>query len=160
MRGHARSDVAARLAAHSEPDTNGGCLLWSGYTNRQGYGDTSVRGRTTRAHRAAWELANGPVPLGLHVLHRCDVPACINPAHLWLGTNADNMTDKVAKGRHRNGDVRGEQCAAAKLTAADVRIVKARLATGEAAPPIARDFGVSPEAVHGIKHGRTWKHIA
>jgi hypothetical protein len=83
----------------------------------------------------------------------------VNPAHLFLGTNADNMADKVAKGRQRNGCVRGEQHAAAKLTAADVRVIRMRLASGSAAPAIARDFGVSPEAVHGIKHGRTWTHI-
>jgi hypothetical protein len=74
-----------------------GCWEWSGFRNlaRGGYG--YVEGR--RAHRVAWELANGPIPEGLHVCHRCDNPPCCNPSHLWLGTDLDNARDKIAKRR-------------------------------------------------------------
>jgi hypothetical protein len=74
-----------------------GCWLWTAARSKSGYG--SFAGR--RAHRVAHEFALGPIPPGLHVLHTCDVPACVRPDHLWLGTHADNMADKVAKGRQR-----------------------------------------------------------
>ena len=91
------TDIAERLAVWSEPDLNGGCLLWTGaIANR--YGTLKVDGKRLGAHRLAWEAANGPVPSGLHVLHRCDVPACINANHLFLGTHADNMADRARKG--------------------------------------------------------------
>lgn len=67
---------------------------------RGGYAQVSVAGKTTLAHRAAWVAANGPIPSGLHVLHRCDNPPCVNIEHLFLGTHQDNMDDKKSKGRH------------------------------------------------------------
>jgi len=75
-------------------------MLWR---DRQGYGRKKVGSRTVLAHRHAWELANGLVPEGLCVLHRCDNPPCINPDHLFLGTRADNNADRDAKGRSKRG---------------------------------------------------------
>lgn len=143
------------LAARRVPGA-GGCLLWTGCLNRYGYGQISVGGKKTLAHRLAWLTENGPVPAGLHVLHRCDVPACINPAHLFLGTNADNMADKVAKGRSSSGERHGR----AKLTDAAVRSIRVRLAASETCASIARDFGVSRETISDIKTGRAWSHVA
>ena len=90
------------------------CWPWIGGISR-GYGHWSFwesgKCRSTTSHRKAWELANGPIPAGLFVLHRCDNPPCCNPAHLWLGTHADNMADKVAKGRQwRGGRPRVTHC--------------------------------------------------
>ncbi len=82
------------------PEPNSGCLLWEGTIARDGYGSISRNGRTRVLHRFVWEEVNGTIPNGLHVLHRCDVPACVNVAHLFLGTHTDNMRDLVAKGRH------------------------------------------------------------
>ncbi len=82
-----------------------GCWLWSGPLNTWGYGAFYSNGRTLSAHRAAWETANGPVPDGLFVLHHCDRRMCCNPAHLYLGTQADNMRDKVVRGRYRNAQM-------------------------------------------------------
>lgn len=83
----------------------GGCWLWqAAILGRTGYGSYQFgRKRKERAHRIAWQLENGPIPAGISVLHRCDVPACVNPDHLFLGTHADNMRDKTLKGRLRNG---------------------------------------------------------
>ena len=92
--------TADRLTARSVERANG-CIEWTGATNGSwGYGQISVNGKSVLTHRLSWELANGPIPNGLLVLHRCDNPPCCNPAHLFLGTHADNMADMLAKGRY------------------------------------------------------------
>lgn len=146
---------AARLAARSEPDTNGGCLLWAGPINERGYGQIGVSGGKWRVHRLAWALANGDIPLGMHVLHRCDVRTCVNPLHLFLGSNADNVADMVNKGRNRA--CAGAQNGQSKLTYEIVRSVWARINAHESCASIARDVGVSRTAVSNIKVGRTWR---
>ncbi len=92
--------LAERLEQWSQPEPNSGCLLWLGAPVRDGYGQLSVNGRLIRAHRLAWEVAHGPVHPNLCVLHSCDTPACINPAHLFVGTRLDNARDRKAKGRN------------------------------------------------------------
>jgi hypothetical protein len=74
-----------------------------GQIDTKGYGELMMRGKEVRAHRAAWSFENGPIPPGMHVLHRCDNPKCVRPDHLFLGTNADNMADKTRKGRTPSG---------------------------------------------------------
>lgn len=91
----------ARLAAGLSLMPNG-CIEWSRGTDRNGYGVISVNGKNRYTHRYAWELAHGPIPDGLYVLHHCDNPPCGNTAHLFLGTDMDNMADRRAKGRHGN----------------------------------------------------------
>ena len=80
-----------------------GCWNWTGALNTHGYGHMRVNSRQTPMHRLSWEKANGPIPDGLSVLHKCDNRRCVRPDHLFLGTQADNMQDKIAKGRHRGG---------------------------------------------------------
>jgi hypothetical protein len=88
------------------PVPEAGCWLWLGSTGRGGYGRIRVGGnRTARTHRLAWELNRGPIPDGLHVLHKCDTPCCINPDHLFLGTPLDNAHDRDRKGRQVAGRV-------------------------------------------------------
>src|SRR4029453_17701848 len=77
----------------------GPCWLWTGPIGTKGYGNAGY----WTAHRRAWVLANGPIPRGLHVLHHCDNPPCVRPDHLWLGTAADNVRDRVSKGRSATG---------------------------------------------------------
>jgi hypothetical protein len=77
-----------------------GCHLWTGARNVWGYGRLHVGGKMLAAHRVAWELANGPIPDGMWVLHHCDVRDCVNPAHLYLGTHRQNVRDMIERGRH------------------------------------------------------------
>ena len=126
-----------------------GCWIWKGGKDKHGYGYMSGH---RRAHRVYYERANGRIPLGLCVLHKCDNPPCVNPNHLFIGTQGDNSTDKISKGRQ----VRGERVHTAKLTAKSVR--KIRLATGKIADIGAR-FGVTDVSVSYIKSRKTWKHV-
>lgn len=83
------------------PEPNTGCFLWLGKRNRKGYSLINRGGKQSTAHRYAWEMVHGPIPLGTWALHKCDTPGCVNVDHLFLGTPQDNMDDKVRKGRDR-----------------------------------------------------------
>ena len=102
-----------------EPVTEAGCWLWMGSIDSKGYGGIKVDGKQMGAHRRSWVLANGPIPDRLHVLHKCDTPSCVNPSHLFLGTNYDNVQDMVRKGRARGGN--GAYKAPAKPAMASAR---------------------------------------
>ena len=115
----------------------------------KGYGLLGYKGKTTRAHKLAYELTYGPVPAGLHVLHKCDTPSCVNPDHLYLGTNADNVRDKVAKGR----SLSRERNPSSKLTPEQVELIRVDKRSQR---KIAKDYGVAQTTVCNIKHGRTW----
>jgi hypothetical protein len=143
-----------------------GCWEWQGARNQDGYGTLWVDHRKVRAHRLAWEIVFGPIPAGLWVLHSCDNPPCCNPAHLWLGTPADNSADMVAKGRGRGGyngfplpyenQARGERSGSARLTEADVREIRASSLTQR---ELGRRYGVSQVAICKIRTRRTWAHV-
>lgn len=158
LRGHCnRQDLAARFVGFTDKSGPGGCWLWTGAFKRGGYGQLMIANRMVSAHRAAWGLANGPIPPGMHVLHRCDNPPCVNPAHLFLGTNADNSKDKIAKGRQRGP--KGEAHPAAKLSDGDVVEIRRRWAAGETQAVIGRDFGATQAHVSQIVTMKTWRHL-
>lgn len=133
------------------------CWPWNGARYRNGYGFLSVvRGRPTSvgAHRLSWELHRGAIPDGLCVLHRCDHRPCVNPAHLFLGTVADNSADMHAKGRA----LLGEQHPNARLTREQADRIRGLAAhRGLSHYAIAASFGVSRETVRDIARGRIWK---
>lgn len=79
---------------------SGDCWIWAGSKSPEGYGGIAVDGGVRSTHRVAWELTNGKIPEGMCVLHKCDIPSCINPGHLFLGSNKDNAEDRKAKGRN------------------------------------------------------------
>jgi hypothetical protein len=120
-----------------------------------GYGSMMISGRARRAHRVSWEIAHSEAPT-VCVLHRCDNPACVNPAHLFLGTQADNIADMEAKGRARK--VRGEAVWLARLTETAIPEIRRAVACGESFVAVARKYGVTAESVRNVAVGRTWVH--
>ncbi len=104
------------------------CWLWQASTrgSSMNYGQVrTTRHRMEKAHRAAWLLANGPIPKGKCVLHTCDQPLCVNPAHLWLGTKGEKNTDRDSKNRSYNGNQKGENNNQSKYTNAEIREMRA-----------------------------------
>lgn len=145
-------DVRERLEANTMPITECGCIVWLGHLNNMGYGRLSVNGSMQYAHRASYELAHGKIQSGMNVLHRCDEPTCVNPDHLFLGSHADNVADKVRKGRQ----LKGSKVGGSKLTEALARKIKrSKIGVNETA----RRMGLSPMTVSLIRNGKTWKHI-
>lgn len=136
------------------------CWLWQGEITPYGYGHFYFRLSTPwarrirlRAHRFAWLASRGDIPAGQEVCHRCDVPHCVNPGHLFLGSRRDNHLDSVCKGRKRAWGVQ-------KLNAAQVREIRRRAASGELQYRLAQEFGIAKNTVSGIVHRRSWAHLA
>ena len=153
----------------------GSCWLWTGTTKPDGYGkisgDRRGRQRTLRAHRVSWELHRGPIPDDAYVLHRCDDPRCVNPAHLFLGSPADNARDMVAKGRSLRGDrcparahperlPHGERHKWAKLTAAVVLAARDLRRRGHSYRAIADELGLRYGTVYQVVTGRKWRWLS
>lgn len=143
-------------------DDPNGCWTLAG---QDGYGRfwSNEERRLVPATHVAWASENGPVPPGMHVLHRCDNPPCVRPSHLFLGTRSDNMQDMHAKSRYptsrRVRVRRGVDLPQAKLTEADIPAIRAAVAGGEPAARVARRHGVSRFAVRAVVSGETWRHI-
>jgi len=129
-----------------------GCWFWTASTSKSGYGQLGSGGRPhtmLKAHRVSWELANGPIRDGLWVLHQCDNPICVNPDHLFLGTNLDNIADMNRKKRNlfqRNNP-------SLKLSDGQVKEIRDRRSNGERLRSIAKDFGVTEGTVSRIASG-------
>ena len=132
------------------PEPNSGCWLWMGFITACGYGKTAYN---EVAHRRSWEIHFGRIPEGRVVCHKCDTPSCVNPGHLFLGTQSENMADMVKKGR----SLRGERNHAAKLCEDDVKeILCSKVSTEQ----LSEEYGVSPKAISNIRKGKSWKHVA
>lgn len=153
-------DITERFWSHVEKSE--GCWIWTAGRLRHGYGAFNIStgkrsGKTVSAHRMALALSLGhEIPSDRMVLHSCDNPPCVNPAHLRMGTCAENHED--AKSRNRT--LVGSRNPKARLTEGDVMAIRLLLADGRSRVSIARDFGVSYSLIDGIANGRRWKHVS
>lgn len=162
------------LLDRTEPDTNGGCWLWTGSTVL-GYGSCRVGDKTRRSHRVSYEAFVGPIPKGLHVCHKCDVPACVNPEHLFVATHTENMRDMARKGRsalcvdperakslsrnRRKVFQGGEISHLSLLKEEDILQIRA-LKGVEMQKVTASRFGITQSNVSMIQTRKTWSHLS
>lgn len=142
-------------------DTSGDCWVWIGALNENGYGVLHNKSGERLAHRFSYELEHGDGSAsGLFILHKCDNPRCVKPAHLFAGTHIDNMTDMRAKGRSsRAPRTPGEAHHNAKLTDAAVKAIRAAHASGLKFKDIAAQHGISVGNAERVVHRRAWRHI-
>ena len=143
-------EVAERIMARSIPEPNSGCWLWEGATNQRPkgskqpiYASVRLRGRMVKIQRVTYEWANGPIPDGMQVLHRCDVSLCCNPAHLFIGTNDENHADKAAKDRGKK-----------RLTLQKAKDIHTLRRRGMSQRAIAESFGIDRSIVSRILSGK------
>ena len=144
--------VKERLLFRS--DDVGKCREWTGSTSKRGYGYMTINKKSFRVHRLAYESVHGVIPVGMCVLHSCDNRKCINPKHLFIGTNADNTKDMIDKGRM----VVGEELPQTKLTKNDVMKIRYMLGIIPQTE-IAKKFNVARTTISGISTGRNWAHV-
>lgn len=143
-----------RFATRVKADDKG-CWLWTGAVDRKGYGAVCHRRRMLKTHRVAWHLRHGS-PAGQLVCHACDVPACLNPSHLFLGTASDNSADMMAKGRHRTASTFGTANGGAKIAPPVVHTVRSLRGAGLSHRQIAARVGISASQVGNILSGKHW----
>lgn len=132
------------------------CMESTGGRKGKGYASVWYGGKHITAHRAAWMEANGPIPDGMFVLHHCDNRKCVNPKHLFLGTNADNMADMCAKGRQ----ARWDRKSSTKLDPDKVCTLVTLVQVGNSRRSVAKLFGVTHSVVNDICNGKKWKGVA
>lgn len=131
-----------------------GCWIWTACLGNKSYGLFKLDGKHQRAHRLSYQCFKGEIPDEMLVCHTCDNPTCVNPAHLWVGTNDDNMNDKVKKGRQSR--LHGETNGFSKLTEDDVKAIRADKRLQR---QIAADYGIHQANVSLIKLRKSWSHV-
>lgn len=147
-----RRDPALFWACVAVDESADGCWEWTRSFDTRGYAHLNWGGRTVRAHRVAYELSTGPIPVGAMLLHGCDNRKCVRPSHLRPGTHRDNMDDMVARGRRAEIGVADEN-GRAKLTWEQVRAIRE---DKRGKRVIAREYGISPAQAQRIRLGKQW----
>lgn len=143
-------------------DKSGKCWLWIGKTkHRQGYGFIYRANRNMLTHRWAWLIERGAIPDGMMVLHKCDNPSCVNPEHLFLGTQTDNMRDMANKGRGVYPDTSGENNGGSKLTVETVKEIRKLYQPRKmSCTMLGKKFNISRATIHLVVQRKIWKHVA
>lgn len=165
-RGPARRPPEERFAAFVlAPEKPEDCWLWTGALKsgrktkmRYGLFQMGGRGSPIVAHRASWLLHRGPIPVGMKVLHKCDVPSCVNPDHLFLGTQLDNIRDCLSKNRRRK--LIGSEKPQSRLREGQVKAIRLMLKGDMTCRAIAQHFNVGRSCIAKVKAGETWGHVA
>jgi len=134
------------------------CWLWRAGKRRRGYGHFWVKGRGIIASRFSWELANGPIPHDLNVLHACDNPPCVRPDHLFLGTKKENYDDSFNKGRSTQPRI-GKANPISRLLESEIKEIRKRYESGETQPKLGQEFGVTRSAIGKVVRRETWRHV-
>ncbi len=137
--------------------TESGCWIWMGRLDKYGYGAINWNGKEYKAHRLSYQHFEGEIPLNHGICHKCDNPSCVNPTHLFVGTQLDNVRDMHAKKRANKAF--GENSSKAILTEANVREIRLMIQQNFTNVEIARKFNISAEAICGIKANRNWRHV-
>lgn len=138
-----------RVIARSRQNLCTGCMEFYGASNEKGYGIIKIGNKSRKAHRISYEFFNGSIPEGKSVLHHCDNPCCVAKEHLYVGTNDENLMDKMS--RNRSGK---------KLDISTAKTVKKLLSEGiQSGAEIARTFGITKQAIYAIKSGKNWSHV-
>lgn len=135
--------------------TCGECFVWTAHITKDGYGQERLAGKKYMTHRIVWMLYNGSIPENMNVLHTCDNPPCCNPRHLLLGTQADNIRDKVSKGRQAKGEGHGQS----KLTSTSVLSIRKEHSEGASIGYLADLYGVSRDTIYKVVLRRSWTHV-
>lgn len=130
-------------------DKETGCWVWIARRNKKGYGQFGFDGKLCQAHRVSWIIYYGDIPDGMFVLHHCDNTSCVNPYHLFLGTNADNMRDMASKGR----STRGNKSHTCKLSEDQVKEIRSLNLSGR---KTAKKYGISSSVVYQIRTKKIW----
>lgn len=141
----------------SKVDMKDDCWNWTGSLSKQGYGRFGINGRVNLAHRVAWTLYKGEIPKGMNVLHKCDNCSCVNPRHLFLGTQKDNIQDMFSKGRDNRA--KGEKVTLAVLTEEKVKKIRFLYRDGFKPHVLKMLFGIADTTFWNVITKRTWKHI-
>lgn len=144
-----------RIEEKVERIPEGGCWVWMGTTTVRGYGQIISNNRKHYAHRASYETFIGEIPKGMHVCHACDNVYCVNPAHLFLGTQKQNLQDMAKKGR----STIGERNPNSKLTEDQIDRIKFGIGLGVTDETLAACFSVCRQTINNIRNGKAWKHV-
>lgn len=147
-----KGNDAERFEFYIERVTEAGCWIWMAGLTSYGHGEFSLQGGKVSAHRYSYIKSNGRHKKGMQINHICNVPSCVNPAHLYAGSHQDNMDDMVNAGRQ----VKGERQHSAKLNRADVVEIRN---SGLSQASLARKYGVTHRAIMKVRKRITWKHV-
>lgn len=150
--------LVERLSNFSEKKSNG-CVEYSGTIESTGYGSLRFKGKRYKAHRAAYIAHKGQIPKGLQVNHTCDNKKCINPDHLWVGTQKENMDDMKNKGRDNRIGRKGSKSHMTKLTEDDVQLIRGKFINGASRAELSKEYKLSKTALRNILANESWQHV-